>query len=106
MSAETPPTGSAPATPAAAQVAATPPAPDPQTGPAQPSTVTIPLETLQSFTAIQQRLAQLETDNKIREQQIQQEQAAILAKSGDIEKAFALSRQQAEKDLATSPTWP
>jgi len=66
----------------------------------QPQTVTIPLEQLQAFTAIQTRLAKIEEENRQREQANQQEQAAILAKKGEIESALTLLRTQSEKDLA------
>jgi hypothetical protein len=92
--------------PATANPAATAPnttaAQQPGTQPAvnQPQTVTIPLEQLQTFTSIQARLAQIEADNRQREQQAQQEQAAILAKKGEVENALNLLRQQSEQQLA------
>jgi hypothetical protein len=96
MSAESVPT---PAAPAAATVAAPAPAPAPA-APQQPQTVTIPLDQLQTFTAIQARLAQIETDNRAREQQAQQDQAVLLAKKGEVENALNLLRQQSEQQLA------
>jgi len=99
MSVETPTTPSTPATPAAAAVAATPAAATPAV-PAQPQTVTIPLEQLQTFTAIQARLAQIEADNRKREEQVQAEHATILAKKGEVENALNLVRQQSEQQLA------
>ena len=89
MSVETPSTPSTPPAPAAAAVAATPAADAPAV-PAVPSTVTIPLETLNALTAVQTRLAKMEEENRQREQAAQQEQAAILAKKGEIENAFEL----------------
>jgi hypothetical protein len=99
MSVETPPTqGAAPTpTPAPAAPAAAPPAPA-ASAPAQ--TVTIPLEQLQAFTSIQTRLAQIEADQRAREQQSQQEQAAILAKKGEVENALNLLRQQSDQAIA------
>jgi len=98
------PNPSTPATPAAAQVAAPAPGnanPNPDPKPAEPSgNVTIPLEQLQAFTAIQTRLAKIEEENRVREAQAQQEQAAILAKKGEIENAFALLKTQSDRDLA------
>ena len=101
------PNPSTPATPAAAQAAAPAPGsnlnpnPDPSKPPEHPSgTVTIPLEQLQAFTAIQTRLAKIEEENRVREAQAQQEQAAILAKKGEIENALDLLRKQSEKELA------
>jgi len=95
----TPPPATANPAPAAA---ATAPAQQPGSQPAvnQPQTVTIPLEQLQTFTSIQARLAQIEADNRQKEQQAQQEQAAILAKKGEVENALNLLRQQSEQQLA------
>ena len=66
----------------------------------QPSMVSIPLEQLQTFTAIQTRLAQLEADNRQKEQQAQADQAAILAKKGEVEQALNLLQRQSEQQLA------
>jgi len=67
--------------------------------PAEPQTVTIPLETLTAFTAMQARLAQVEAQNLAREQQAQQEQATILAKKGDVEAALALLRTESDRTI-------
>jgi len=94
-------------TPSPAQPAAPAPtgttAPGGQTPPAPaepPATVTIPLETLQSFTKIQERLARMEEETRARESQAQQEQAAILAKKGEVEAALDILRKQSERELA------
>jgi hypothetical protein len=94
-----------PATLATALVAASaPPAPVPNpatsAAPLQPQTVTIPLEQLQTFTSIQTRLAQIESEQRAREVAAQQEQAAILAKKGEVENALNMLRQQTEQQLA------
>jgi hypothetical protein len=68
--------------------------------PVQPQTVTIPLEQLQAFTAIQTRLAQIEADQRTREESAQREQAAILAKKGEVENALNLLRQQSDQAIA------
>jgi hypothetical protein len=103
MSAEaiatTPPPATAnPAAPAPATTAAQQPGAQPAAN--QPQTVTIPLEQLQTFTSIQARLAQIEAEGRQRELQAQQEQAAILAKKGEVENALNLVRQQSEQQLA------
>jgi len=67
--------------------------------PAEPQTVTIPLETLTAFTAMQARLAQVEAQNLAREQQAQQEQATILAKKGDVEAALQLLRTESDRAI-------
>jgi hypothetical protein len=67
---------------------------------APPQTVTIPLEQLQTFTAVQARLANLEAEQRDREQKAQQDQATIMAKKGEVENALNLLRQQSEQQLA------
>ena len=99
MSAESTPT---PATPAAAAAAAIPAAavPVPVAGPPPSAqTVTIPLEQLQAFTSIQTRLAQMETDQRARDEAARAEQVKILAAKGQVEEALRTQREQAEKDL-------
>ena len=95
-----------PTMPAAVQVAATAPAAPVSKStamsatPSQPQTVTIPLEQLQTFTSIQTRLAQIESEQRAREVAAQQEQAAILAKKGEVENALNMLRQQTEQQLS------
>jgi hypothetical protein len=81
-----------PATPAAAVVAA---------APVQPQTVTIPLEQLQTFTSIQARLAQVEADQRVRDDAARVEQVKLLAQKGEIENALRIQREQAEQQLNT-----
>jgi hypothetical protein len=96
MSAE----ANSPAAPATPSPAAAPASAAAAPAAAQPQTVTIPLEQLQAFTSIQTRLAQIEADQRAREQQAQQEQAAILAKKGEVENALNLLRQQSDQAIA------
>jgi len=84
-------TPSTPATPAAPVVAAIPPA--------QPQTVTIPLEQLQTFTSIQARLAQVEAEQRVRDDAARVEQVKLLAQKGEIENALRIQREQAEQQL-------
>ena len=95
MSAEIPTT---PATQTAAAVAATPPAATTATA-AQPQTVTIPLEQLQTFTSVQARLAQMEADQRSRDEAARAEQVKLLAQKGEIENALRLQREEAQKAL-------
>src|ERR1700733_7865856 len=95
MSAEIPTT---PATQTAAAVAATPPATTTAT-PAQPQTVTIPLEQLQTFTSVQARLAQMEADQRSRDEAARAEQVKLLAQKGEIENALRIQREEAQKQL-------
>jgi hypothetical protein len=84
-------TPSTPATPAASVVASAPPA--------QPQTVTIPLEQLQTFTSIQARLAQVEAEQRTRDDAARVEQVKLLAQKGEIENALRIQREQAEQQL-------
>jgi len=85
---------SAPVVAPAAPVAATH-APVPVT---TQQTVTIPLEQIQAFTSMQARLAQIEADQRARDEAAQRDlQNALLAK-GQAEEAVRLSREQ--HDLA------
>jgi hypothetical protein len=62
-------------------------------------TVTIPLEQVQAFTTMQARLAQLESEQRSREQAAQQEQARIQAKKGEVEDALRILREQSEQQV-------
>ena len=62
-------------------------------------TVTIPLEQVQAFTSMQARLAQLESEQRSREQATQQEQARILAQKGEVENALRMLREQSEQQV-------
>src|SRR6202167_5976926 len=95
MSIETPTT---PTTPAAPAVAATPPATPPAAAP-PPPTVTIPLEQLQTFTSVQARLAQLESEQRQRDESARAEQVKLMAAKGEIENALRLQREEGQKAL-------
>jgi len=95
MPLESIPGSTPPATPAAAAVAAVPVAGPPPSA----QTVTIPLEQLQAFTSIQTRLAQMETDQRARDETARAEQVKILAAKGQVEEALRTQREQAEKDI-------
>jgi hypothetical protein len=89
-----------PATPAAAAVSAVPVAgPPPAAAVPTAQTVTIPLEQLQAFTSIQTRLAQMETDQRARDEAARTETVRLMAAKGDVENALRTLREQAEKDL-------
>lgn len=66
-----------------------------------PQTVTIPLEQLQAFTAVQARLATLEGEQRAREASAREEQAKIMAQKGEVENALKLLRDQSEAQLAS-----
>ncbi|MHB8397329.1 MAG: hypothetical protein ACYDCI_00120 [Candidatus Limnocylindrales bacterium] len=102
MSTETTPGGAPPATPAAAAVPAPAPAttPAPAPAPSPPPTVTIPLEQLQTFTAVQARLAQLEAEQRSRDEAARAEQVRLMAAKGEVENAFKIQREEADKRLA------
>lgn len=93
-------TSAIPTTPAAPAVAATPPATPPAAAP-QPQTVTIPLEQLQTFTSVQARLAQLEAEQRQRDESARAEQVKLMAAKGEIENALRLQREEAQKQLDT-----
>ena len=67
-------------------------------------TVTIPLEQVQAFTTMQARLAQLESEQRSREQATQQDQARILAQKGEVENALRLLREQSEQQVQAERT--
>jgi hypothetical protein len=92
MSAESPTTS-------VLQVAATPSATPPLATPAQPQTVTIPLEQLHAFTSVQARLAQMEFDQRSRDDTARAEQVKLLAQKGEIENALRIQREEGQKQL-------
>ena len=67
--------------------------------PAQPQTVTIPLEQLQTFTSVQARLAQMEADQRSRDEAARAEQVKLLAQKGEIENALRIQREEGQKQL-------
>jgi hypothetical protein len=90
-----------PATPVAAAAAASPPAALPSASSAAPQTVTIPLEQLQVFTSVQARLAQLEAEQRNRDETARAEQVKLLAAKGEIENALRIQREEAQKAIDT-----
>jgi hypothetical protein len=96
MSAET---QASPGNPAAPAPAATPPATAPAAAAQQAQTVTIPLEQLQTFTAVQARLAQLEADQRARDESARAEQVKLLAQKGEIENALRIQREEGQRQL-------
>jgi hypothetical protein len=79
---------------------AQPPVPTPSSATATTQqTVAIPLEQVQAFTTMQARLAQLESEQRSREQAIQQDQARALAQKGEVENALRLLREQSEQQV-------
>jgi hypothetical protein len=67
----------------------------------QAQTVPISLDQLQVFTALQVRVAQLEAEQRKREDEAKAEQVKMLATKGEIEKALQTQRDQAEQQIAT-----
>lgn len=64
-------------------------------------TVTIPLEQIQAFTSMQARLAQLEADQRGRDQAAQQAQAQALAEQGKLQEALRMLREQSDAAVNT-----
>jgi hypothetical protein len=67
----------------------------------QPQTVTIPLEQLQMFTNVQAKLAQMEADQRSRDEASRAAQVKILTEKGDTEKAMALQQEEHRRLLET-----
>ena len=65
----------------------------------QGPTVTIPVEQLQAFTQIQTRLAQMETDQKTRDEAARAELVKTMAAKGQVEEALRTQREQAQRDI-------
>jgi hypothetical protein len=65
----------------------------------QPQTVTIPVVELQQLTQVQARLAQLESEQRQREEAAQAEQARLLAAKGQVEEALKAIQAQSEARL-------
>jgi hypothetical protein len=76
-----------------------PSAPLASTTPLPSQTVTIPLEQLQAFTSVQARLAQMEADQRARDEASRAELVKAMAAKGQIEEALRTVRDQAQKDL-------
>ena len=106
MSLETPGSTPAAAPAAAAPVAAAPPPPPTSTPTPQPTTVTIPLEQLQTFTSVQARLAQLESEQAQRDAASRAEQVRLLAAKGEVENAFKIQREEAQKAIDIEKSAP
>lgn len=74
-------------------------APATPVAPASPATATITLEQLQAFTMAQTRVAQMEADQKVRDDAAKAQLVAAMAAKGDIENAFRLAREQSAAEL-------
>src|SRR5271163_4233343 len=72
--------------------------------PAQAQTVTIPLEQLQTFTHIQTRLAQIETEQRAREDTARTEQVKLMAAKGQIEEALQKQQEENRRQLESERT--
>jgi hypothetical protein len=68
---------------------------------AQPQTVTIPLDQLNAFTAMQARLAKVEEEQQRREAAAREEQVKILAAKGQVEEALRQQREEAQRAIDT-----
>ena len=73
---------------------------------ASAQTVTIPLEQLQTFTSVQARLAQMEADQRSRDEAARAEQVKLLAQKGEIENALRIQREEAQKQLDAERAQP
>ena len=87
-----------PQAPAAPPIVPTQVAP---TAPPQAQTVTIPLEQLQTFTSIQARLAQVEAEQRTREEAARAEQVKLLAAKGQIEEALRAQQEDSRRQIDT-----
>jgi hypothetical protein len=67
----------------------------------QPQTVTIAIDQLQQFAQIQSRLAQLESEQRQRDEAASAEQARLLAAKGQVEEALRAIQTQSEAKLRT-----
>jgi hypothetical protein len=67
--------------------------------PALPQTVSIPLDQLNAFTAMQARLAKVEEEQARREAAAREEQVKILAAKGQVEEALRTQREEAQRAL-------
>ena len=102
MSLEMPPTALlATPTSAPAPTAASPPTvPTPTaTQAAVPATVTIPLDQLNAFTAMQAQLVKVEEEQQKREAAAREEQVKILAAKGQVEEALRQQREEAQRAI-------
>ena len=86
-------TGSPAAAPVTSQAQA------PSAAATQPQTVTIPLDQLQAFTAVQARLAQMEAEQRSRDEASRAEQVKLLAQKGEIENALRIQREEAQRQI-------
>jgi hypothetical protein len=94
----TPPSDGAPPAPSSV----TPPPPPPPAAtppPVAPQSVTIPLDQLNAFTAMQARLARVEEEQQRREAAAREEQIKILAAKGQVEEALRTQREEAQRSL-------
>jgi hypothetical protein len=66
---------------------------------AQSQTVTIPLDQLNAFTAMQARLAKVEEEQQKRDATAREEQVKILAAKGQVEEALRAQREEAQRAL-------
>jgi hypothetical protein len=106
MSVETAPipTPATPAQPVVAAVPATapnpaPPAPVAPPAPPMPQSVTIPLEQLQAFTSVQARLAQMELEQRTRDDKATADRVTLMAQKGQVEEAMRTQREEAQRQL-------
>jgi hypothetical protein len=82
----------------AVQTPGTDPAP---AQPVNPQTITIPLDQLNAFTAMQTRLAKMEADQAQRDQAAKEAEVRLMAEKGKVEEALRLQREEADQRLNT-----
>lgn len=111
---ETPNPSSTPATPAAATVAAVPAPSAATTTPApaalaatgtpagQPSTVTISAEQYTALTALVPRMAEIESQQRARDEAVRAEELRLMAEKGQAVEALRISRDDADKRVSAA----
>lgn len=73
--------------------------PPPPMAASAPKTVILSEEQLQGFIATQTRLAQMESEQRTRDEAARAEKIQLLAQKGQIEEALKLQREESEKQL-------
>jgi len=84
----------APSVPNAGQAGAPPTDPN-----APPATVTIPFDQLKQYNEAQQRLVQIEAEQRAREESARTEQLKLMAQKGDVERALSELREDSRKQV-------
>jgi hypothetical protein len=70
----------------------------------QTQTITIPIDQLNAFTAMQTRLAKIEAEQASRDEAAKAEQVRLLAQKGEVEAALKAQREDAERRIGEERT--